>query len=77
VALYYVLMDASDSVKEKQLVPTGFKAKRFLLAVEADDADAARALMLDSFSQLAREKNFGDPMVANKNNNGWTLDLPD
>ena len=77
--LYYVLLNASDSIKSKTMIPLplGVERKRFLLTVEADNEDAARALILDSFSLLSPEKDFGEVMVAQRHKNGWTLTLTD
>jgi len=75
--LYYVALNANDSIKDKLGIPPGFKGKRFLLAVEAEDDESAGALILDSFGALAPKKDFGEVMLANRHKNGWWFDIPE
>ena len=76
MALYYVVLNANDSIRAKAEIPPGFKGKRWILSVEADDEDDARDFIKDSFGGLARVKDFGEPQLAHKTAHGWWFDLP-
>jgi hypothetical protein len=76
MGLYYVVLDANDSIKTKYAIPSGFKGKKFVLAVEAENDEAAHALLQDSFSPLARDKNLGEVFTATRTKHGWTMVLP-
>jgi hypothetical protein len=62
--LYYVVLDANDSIKHKESIPAGYSGKRFVLAVEAETEEAAHALIPDSFERLADSKDFGEVRAA-------------
>jgi hypothetical protein len=80
--LFYVAMDANDSIKESNPTwnpPGGFKGKRFLLAVEAENEHDARALIQGAFARLGATKDFGEVMTAKETERvpGWFLELPE
>ncbi len=62
--LYYVEIHSKDESGE--LVPMSLSAL-------AEDEDAARALIVDSFSELAPEVDFGDLRKAEKVKHGFVI----
>jgi hypothetical protein len=77
MALFYIVLNANDSIRSKSPLPPAWIGKRFALAVEAANEHDARALIIASFQNLSSEKDFGDVMIAQRHGPCWTLTLPD
>lgn len=75
VPVYYVEMNAVDSIRDKQRIPSNWPKGRYAVAVEATDLDAARALIQNAYSVLAPEKDFGEPKIAEVSNGCWVMSL--
>lgn len=76
MALYYVVLKANDSITNKELIPRDLPGLRYVLAVEAENEDAAADLIQKSFDPLADSKDFGEIRSARKTKNGWTFAMP-
>ena len=69
--LYYVVQTPNDEIR----IPPESTGRHFVLAVEAENQHAARALIHDNFRILSPERNFGDVMPAIRYKDGWIFDV--
>jgi hypothetical protein len=76
--LFYVVLQTKDSLQLGGFPPTAIEDTNqvYAIVVEASSDEDAHAPIQAKFSPLAREKEFGDVLKADKGNGYWIMRFP-